>query len=167
MGRRIWAGLLAGVLAGVPALAAPLSEFGATVTRVVDGDSLWVRLEAGSPPLRLRLAGVDAPEICQPFGAASREALLARLALAGQQVRVRLLGRDSYERWLAQVRTVDGDVAAWLVGQGLAWNDGAFARQEHAARQQRLGVFAQSVPERPRDFRRRHGPCDTRRPSGQ
>lgn len=159
-------GLLVGVLAGAPVLAAPSSEFDATVTRVVDGDSLWVRPEAGAPPLRLRLVGVDAPEICQPHGAESRDALTARLALAGRQVRVRLLGRDSYERWLAQVRTADGDVAAWLVHQGLAWNDGAFARQEHAARRQRLGVFAQPEPERPRDFRRRHGPCDTRRSSG-
>lgn len=144
---------------GVVQAAEPPQGFEATVTRVVDGDSVWVRRDGASPPLRLRLRGVDAPEICQPHGRASRDALAAQLALQGQRVRVTLHGRDRYERWLAELHTGDGDVATWLVSQGLAWNDGPFAREERAARRQRLGLFAQRNPEQPRDFRHRHGPC--------
>lgn len=133
--------------------------FEARVVRVVDGDSLWVRPHADAPPLRLRLKGLDAPESCQAFGPQSREALAARLGLAGQRVWVQPVGRDSYERWLARVSTGEGDLGAWLVAQGLAWSDGAYRREETEARRQRRGLFAAEQPERPRDFRRRHGPC--------
>lgn len=159
MRRCFWVAVLAGSGWGVGQAAEPPQGFEATVTRVVDGDSVWVRRDGASPPLRLRLVGVDAPEICQTHGEASREALAVRLALAGYRVRVTLRGRDRYERWLAELRTGEGDVATWLVRQGHAWNDGPHARDEKAARGQRLGLFEQRNPERPRDFRRRHGPC--------
>lgn len=137
---------------------------GARVLRVVDGDSLWVRPPGGAP-LRLRLAGVDAPEICQRHGPQARDALNARLQ--GQTVRVTLQHRDTYDRWLARVDGPDGDVGAWLVGQGHAWsmrwrnNPGSYAVQESAARKARRGMFVEPRPEPPRDFRRRHGPCQT------
>ena len=136
----------------------------ARVIRVVDGDSLWVRPPTGAP-LRLRLSGVDAPELCQRHGPQSRDALAARVL--HQPLRVTLLHKDSYDRWLARLEGPDGneDVGAWLVGQGLAWamrwqnKPGAYAEQEAQARRARRGLFAESRPENPRDFRRRHGPC--------
>lgn len=135
---------------------------GAQVLRVVDGDSLWVRPRGGAP-LRLRLAGVDAPEVCQRHGLQAREALNAHLQ--GHRVRVTLQHRDTYNRWLARVDGPEGDVGAWLVGQGHAWsmrwqnNPGPYAVQESAARKARRGLFVEPRPELPRDFRRRHGPC--------
>lgn len=167
MHRHLWTGLVVlGLVGG--AAAQPTAGFDATVVRVVDGDSVWARRSgAASAPLRLRLVGVDAPEICQAHGPASRDALAARLALGGHRVQVRLLGQDRYGRWLAQLQTADGDVASWLVAQGLAWNDGAYARQERDAKRGRLGLFAQRDPEPPRDFRRRHGPCEVPRPSAE
>lgn len=147
------------------AVAAPAGWAEAQVLRVVDGDSLWVRPAAGGAPWRLRLRGLDAPEICQAHGRQARESLAAHLALGGQRVRVERLQRDHYNRWLARVQTTDGDVGAWLVGQGLAWSDGDYRRQEAMARAQRRGLFAQAQPERPRDFRRRHGPCEPPRPA--
>ena len=137
---------------------------GAQVLRVVDGDSLWVRPRGGAP-VRLRLAGVDAPEICQRHGPAARDALNSRLQ--GHPVRVTLQHRDTYNRWLARVEGPDGDVGAWMVSQGHAWsmrwrnNPGPYAVQESAARKARRGLFVEPRPEPPRDFRRRHGPCQT------
>ncbi|MDP3310892.1 MAG: thermonuclease family protein, partial [Polaromonas sp.] len=46
-----------------------------TVTRVSDGDTLWVRPAAGGKPLKVRIDGIDAPEICQAGGRAARKAL--------------------------------------------------------------------------------------------
>lgn len=135
---------------------------GAVVLRVVDGDSLWVHPPGGAP-LRLRMAGVDAPEICQRHGREARDALAARLQ--GKTVRVTLQHKDTYDRWLARVDGPDGDVGAWLVGQGHAWsmrwhnNPGPYAVQETAARKARRGLFKEAQPESPRDFRRRNGPC--------
>ena len=82
---------------------------GAVVLRVVDGDSLWVRPPGGAP-LRLRMAGVDAPEICQRHGREARDSLAARLQ--GKTVRVTLQHKDTYDRWLARVDGPDGDVGA-------------------------------------------------------
>lgn len=136
-----------------------------TVTWVTDGDTLWVRPDAGGRARKLRLQGVDAPESCQSGGAQARQALIA-LAL-NQRVSVQTHARDGWGRSLATVRLRDKggeDVAARMARQGWAWSygrgRGPYAEQEAAARQARQGVFAHAAePERPADFRRRHGPC--------
>lgn len=144
------------------ASAAPTQRLEARVLRVVDGDSLWVR-PLGGAPLRLRLHGIDAPEICQTHGSQAREALAARLQQ--HTVRVNLLAKDSYDRWLARVQDADGDVGAWMVSQGHAWTTrwqrqpGPYAQQEQQARHARRGLFGVARPEEPRAFRLRHGPC--------
>lgn len=98
----------------------------ATVVAVVDGDTIDVR-DAGVPQ-RVRLIGVDAPELHradelpQYLGAEARAAL-ARLLGAGQ---VRLIpdpaaGRDRFGRRLAYVETAQGiDVGCTLLEQGWA-----------------------------------------------
>jgi micrococcal nuclease len=101
-------------------------ETSATVTRVVDGDTVVVRTSAGSE--RVRYIGVDTPESVKPdtpvqcfaHAAASEN----RRLVEGQQVR--LVGdaeaHDRYGRTLAYVyRASDGlFVNAELVRQGYA-----------------------------------------------
>ncbi|MDQ7744838.1 thermonuclease family protein [Hydrogenophaga pseudoflava] len=135
----------------------------ARVTRVSDGDTLWVKPLAGGTYRKLRLDGVDAPEICQDDGVAAREALAARLL--DQTVTVTERRRDDYGRALVRLRHRNEDVAGWLVREGWAWSyrwrhsDGPFAIEEVLARKDRKGVFASVDAENPRDFRKRHGPC--------
>jgi endonuclease YncB( thermonuclease family) len=142
---------------------AATSSWLGTVTHVTDGDTLWVQPVRGGAARKIRLDGVDAPEICQAFGETSRR-LLAQHVL-GQQVRVSGRRRDDYDRLLARVYRHEQDVGRWLVIQGLAWSHhyrrdtGPYARQEAQARAQRRGLFSQAAPERPRDFRQRHGNC--------
>lgn len=142
--------------------------FMARVTYVTDGDTLWVQPEDGSATRKLRLQGIDAPEICQTGGDTARQALRA-LVLA-QRVQVRVRARDDYGRGLAQIQLGSKDVAATLVRAGHAWSyrwrnsPGPYAAQEALARQARLGLFAVSQPELPRDFRKRHGPCNQAKP---
>jgi endonuclease YncB( thermonuclease family) len=71
------------------------------VTHVSDGDTVWVQPLQGGEAHKVRLVGIDAPEICQPWGPQSRAALHA--ALQGQVVEVRARTRDSYGRLLAQL----------------------------------------------------------------
>lgn len=138
-------------------------SFTGRVDRVADGDTLWVRPDAGGPPVKLRLEGIDAPEICQPGGAAS-SAWLSQLAMH-QRVRVVVNRRDDYGRGLARVYLKDEDVAARMVRSGHAWSYrwrrslGPYATDEQQARRSRLGVFALASAELPRDFRKRHGSC--------
>ncbi|WP_251140600.1 thermonuclease family protein [Rhodoferax sp. U11-2br] len=130
---------------------------------VSDGDTLWVEPEAGGAPRKLRLLGVDAPELCQSGGVAAREAL--RVLVLQRRLRVQVKYLDDYGRGLARIAVGGQDVAEVMVRQGWAWSSrwrrslGPYAEQEAQARQARLGVFAQPSPELPRDFRRRHGSC--------
>lgn len=140
-------------------------SWAAVVTYVVDGDSVWVRSVQGRSRVKLRLLGIDAPEICQSQGAEARQALSAMALNRPVQVTVR--ARDRYGRALATVeRAEDGlDLSHAMVTSGWAWADrfrrqqAALEQDEGVARAQRRGVFRQSDAEPPADFRRRHGPC--------
>jgi micrococcal nuclease len=99
----------------------------ATVTRVVDGDT--VELTIGGQTERVRLVGLDAPESVSPtvpeqcYGAeASRS--LRELLPAGTEVRLErdVEARDRYGRLLLYLyRAEDGlFVNQWLIASGLA-----------------------------------------------
>lgn len=72
--RGIWPGLLLLlVVTGLPATAETLSG---KVVGVHDGDTLTL-LVAGNRPVKVRLAGMDAPELNQPYGQQAKQALSA------------------------------------------------------------------------------------------
>lgn len=131
------------------------------VSHVTDGDTLWLRPASG-PPVQVRLQGLDAPEICQPFGRQARQALAARVL--HRTVRISVRARDKYHRSVGTLSLEGEDVGAWLVAGGFAWSaryrgrDGPYARQELSARQGRIGLWAGHAVE-PRVFRQRHGSC--------
>jgi micrococcal nuclease len=145
------------------ALESSTQTFDARVSRVVDGDTLWVKPLSGGPFRKLRLEGLDAPEICQKGGGAARQALALRVL--NQVVAVRVRTHDDYGRALAQVQHQGADVGAALVQDGLAWTSrwhrtpGMYAAEESQARAARKGVFAEGATETPWAFRRRYGPC--------
>ena len=112
----VW--VLAWVLAVPGGASAQGASFEARVTRVSDGDSLWVRPLDGGAPRRVRLQGIDAPEICQPGGRAARDALAARLERA--TVTVRPQAEDDYGRQLAVIVWRGEDINRWLVREGWA-----------------------------------------------
>lgn len=145
------------------ALAGDSSVYAARVKRVFDGDTLWVQPATGGRWRKLRLDGVDAPEICQRAGVASRDALAAQLV--DRPVTVRERARDTYGRGLVVIEREGRDMNAWLVRSGWAWasrwrGQGPYTRDEDGARRAQHGLWAgDEAPEAPRDFRRRHGPC--------
>jgi micrococcal nuclease len=153
--------VLAFVLVACPALAVDL--FTGIVTHVSDGDTLWVAPDDGGAPRKLRIDGIDAPEICQAGGMAAREAL-ARQVLR-RRVAVAVRRHDDYGRGLAQVQRGPEDVGALMVREGQAWsyryrnNPGMYAAEERLARSLRHGLFMADLPERPGAFRKRHGSC--------
>jgi endonuclease YncB( thermonuclease family) len=150
--------VLLALLAIAPAGAGTLHG---VVSHVTDGDTLWVR-PPGSPPVQVRIQGLDAPEICQPFGQQARDALAERVL--HRPVRVSTRARDMYQRSVGTVSLDGQDVGAWLVAHGFAWSAryrgraGPYAQEEARARQARLGLWARGAVE-PRSFRKRHGSC--------
>ncbi|WP_423455176.1 thermonuclease family protein [Ottowia sp. VDI28] len=137
----------------------------AEVTYVVDGDSIWVRSEDGGKRRKLRLDGIDAPEICQTHGPEARAAM--RELAQDQLVRITVRAYDRYGRGIATVRRMadDVDIASALATQGWAWSEsfrgrqGKYWREEAQARKGAMGLFSRRQPETPAEFRKRHGPC--------
>lgn len=138
-------------------------SFTGTVSHVADGDTLWVVPDAGGSARKLRIDGIDAPEICQAAGETSRD-VLAQRALH-QRVLVVVRRHDVYGRGLARIQLSGRDLGGQMVRTGQAWSyrwrrdAGPYANEEAVARQSRIGLFANSQPELPRDFRKRHGSC--------
>jgi len=80
---------------------------------VIDGDTIDIKGH------RIRLAGIDAPELDQPYGLVSKRALIK--LCANQDVRAVFHGADEYQRAVATCYLPDGrDLSAELVKVGLA-----------------------------------------------
>lgn len=135
-------------LAFLAALALTLPAAAQTGTpRAVDGDTLAF----GSA--RVRLHGIDAPEISQTCrdergaewhcGRAARAAL-ARIVRSGETVCVRV-DRDRYGRTVARCTVRGRDVSAEMVRDGMAEAyrrySTAYVREESAARIARRGIW--------------------------
>ena len=133
------------------------------VTHVSDGDTVWVQPAAGGAAFKVRVLGIDAPEICQVWGPQSRLAL--QQVVQGQWVDVQGRSTDSYGRLLAQLSRQGQDVGAWMVANGHAWSyryqkqAGLYDAQQALAQSQRAGLFADTSAVQPRWFRRRFGSC--------
>lgn len=144
-------------------VAAQAEFFFARATAVPDGDTLWVQPEAGGAARKLRLQGIDAPEICQAGGVAARDSL--RLLVLEQRLQIQANAQDDYGRTLVRIQINGQDLGETLVRRGQAWSYrwrrslGPYAQQETLARLARKGLFASPDAELPRDFRRRHGSC--------
>ena len=138
-------------------------ELSGQVTHVVDGDSLYLQTAPGAAPLEIRLAGIDAPEGCQPGGADAKTALAG--FVLGKTVSARVEGHDVYGRTLARVAAGEVDVNKRMVVEGQAWSirtkwdRGPYVAQEKVAKALHRGVHATGDAIVPADFRKRNGPC--------
>ena len=146
--------------------AATPRSLSATVERVSDGDTV-VAITANQTKLRLRLLGIDAPEIAhgkkpgQPLGEEAR-GYLASL-LEGKRVRVEAFGADRYRRILAFVWLGDLNVNLEMLRRGLAemyrgTKCAAYCREteqvEATARRERVGMWSLGAQyESPATFR--------------
>lgn len=129
------------------------------VVGVSDGDTLRVRCEeAGRFQERtVRLAEIDAPEKRQAFGTVSRQAL-SELCF-GQRATVQVEGRDRYGRMVAHVGCRGVDASESQVSAGMAWaytrylKDPHIKALENQARQARAGLWSESTPVPPWEWR--------------
>lgn len=132
--------------------------FDAVVVAVHDGDTISVR--TGATTRRLRLIGIDCPEVRQPFSARAKR--FTSDLVFGRTVRVEGHGLDRYDRLLARVRVDGTDVNEALVRAGMAWQyafgtpDLVLAEAERTARASRTGLWADPDPVPPWRWRREH-----------
>jgi endonuclease YncB( thermonuclease family) len=127
------------------------------VIAITDGDTLKI-LTAGNVQYKVRLDGIDAPEKTQDFGNRAKEAL-SNLCF-GKTVTVISSGTDKYGRTLGTIILDDNiNVNASMVKSGYAWhykqysNDSTLAKLENEARSAKVGLWSQSNPTPPWNYR--------------
>jgi len=149
---------IVGILCACPPMLRAESE---TVTGKVvgvhDGDSITV-LAAENVQIKVRLEGIDAPELKQPFSTQSKEAMSDMVF--GKVVTLQVSGKDRYGRTLAVVM-VDGlNANLELVRRGLAWRferysqDAALLAAQNEAKAAKRGLWADSEPVPPWEWRK-------------
>lgn len=135
------------------------SSSGACTGRVVgisDGDTIKVMCEGLET--KVRLDQVDAPEKAQAFGSKAKQVLSD--LIFGKVVRLEISGTDRYGRTLATVWLADRDINRELIRAGYAWaylkylRDESLSKEEGQARSTQRGLWADSDPQPPWEFRR-------------
>ena len=145
---------------GFPATAETLTG---RVVGVHDGDTL-TQLVDGRQQVKVRLAGIDAPELAQPYGQQAKQALSG--LVFGKEARVESAGPDRYGRTLGTVFVGAVNVNAALVEQGAAWvyrqypHDPMLPGLESQAQTAKRGLWALQSDQRcpPWDWRHKD-PC--------
>ncbi len=139
------------------------------ITRVVDGDTVWFVREGASKPMKIRLEGIDAPEICQDFGPEARSFLSERVL--NREVEAKLRAVDDWGRHIGKVFDRGADIGQRMVRDGMAWSlrykwdRGPYMPDERMAESLHRGLHAGGKAEMPRDFRKRNGTCHTEGPA--
>ena len=131
-----------------------------TVTRVSDGDAIWVTDSAGKH--KIRLDKIDAPESDQVFGKEAAQYL--KDLVYGEEVEVRWAAKDKYGRILGIVylKRENGmvEVNLTMVKNGCAWHYSyhdktpAYAEAEKDARKNRRGLWTSDSPVNPYRWRK-------------
>lgn len=141
--RSVLVATLAVFLAGAPAAAAILTG---EVVRVKDGDSLMLYRPDVKRTSEVRLAGIDAPELAQPWGLQARSAL--RRKVEGRTVRVEVTDRDRYGRLVARLWVGPTYVNSYMAQHGHAWafdrylKDRRIRDAQTLARREKRGLWA-------------------------
>jgi endonuclease YncB( thermonuclease family) len=159
--------LIGGLLGAVGANAETPRVLQGTVERVSDGDTL-VALADNATKLRIRLLGIDAPEIPhgskpgQPLGDEAR--LHLERLVSHKTVRIESFGPDVYKRLLAVIWVGTVNVNVEMVRAGLAEiykgaRCQAYCRElkdaEARAQRERAGMWALERYESPAAYRKR------------
>ena len=116
----------------------------ARVLRVVDGDSITVKVD--QTKYRIRLAEIDAPELDQAWGAESKAAL--RKKLQNEEVALEVIDVDRYSRLVARVFLNGRHINREMISEGHAWvyleylRDESLVPPEAEAREKKLGLWA-------------------------
>ncbi|MBC7619518.1 MAG: thermonuclease family protein [Candidatus Saccharibacteria bacterium] len=132
------------------------------ISGVTDGDTVTL-LDAQNMRYKLRLAGIDAPEMRMPFGVQAKQFLEKRLL--NKKVVALITKQDRYGRDIATLLLAGEDINLQLIQAGLAWHYTKYAREqtdesaarysnaERKARMQSVGLWQADSPQSPWDWR--------------
>ncbi|EJN8353585.1 thermonuclease family protein [Salmonella enterica] len=135
------------------------AEIQGKVIRVLDGDTIEILQD--KTPVRIRLANIDAPEKKQAFGRWSANQLKG--LVAALPVTVTYTQTDRFGRIIGRVFTANGTEAnRFMVQSGAACfydkynSDNSLPALQRAAQDQKRGLWADSNPVPPWEWRHKH-----------
>ena len=126
------------------------------VVGVSDGDTIKV-LKDGKQ-VKIRLASIDCPEKGQPYGKAAKK--FTAEMVAGKIVKIWETDTDRYGRIVGFVFVGDRNLNKELLSAGLAWHykhysrDPELAKLEFKAKSARIGLWSETDPIPPWEYRR-------------
>jgi micrococcal nuclease len=140
------------------ALSAQAETFSAKVIVVMDGDTVMVLRDGHKT--KIRLANIDAPEKDQPFGKQSRDSL--QEMVGKEQVQIDSQAVDQYGRVVGLVSLHGRNINQEQVQRGMAWEyshyhaDKTYTGLQSDAQQARRGLWSQTSPQAPWQWRKLH-----------
>jgi len=129
------------------------------VVGVHDGDTI-TGLDDSRTQYKIRLDAIDAPELGQPFGQASKKALSEKVF--GKDVVVIPKTKDKYGRTVGHILIDGRDVNLLMLEEGMAWHythydhNARLSRAEDEARATKKGLWADGDPVPPWEWRKEH-----------
>lgn len=128
------------------------------ITRVSDGDTV-VLTDTKSKRHKIRLDGIDAPEIGQPFGYEAKD-FVEKLVL-NKDVKVKIIGVDQYNRILGIVYTGGININEELLSNGLAWQyhfnkNSEYEKLVQQAKKNRINIWSDNNSLDPYTWRKRN-----------
>ena len=142
-------------------LLAPLKTISGNVITVHQGDTFTIQSVPPNEKLyKVRLSNIDTPEIKQPFGLQAKE--FATNRIFGKEIQVKYNMIDFYGRLVGSMVLPQGDVLnEELVRAGLAWHyrvipspSRLLERLQYEAWEKKMGIWIESFPMPPWEFRR-------------
>lgn len=125
------------------------------IIKIYDGDTITA-LTSQKEKIKIRLYGIDAPELKQPFGKASKRHLID--LISNKSLNINAKGKDKYGRTLAVLYSGDQDINAQMVIDGYAWAYDKFSKDYVAFQQNaqslKKGLWIDKDVVHPSDFRR-------------
>lgn len=130
--------------------------------RIIDGDT-FIAIDDKDNEIKVRMAGIDAPENKQVFGQDATDYLTV---LLHEPFVLRIWDTDRYDREIATVLVHDQDINQIMVQDGFAWacsdykSGPSYAEDQNTAREERRGLWNQKSTLPPWYFRKINGHGD-------
>lgn len=130
-----------------------------TSYRVIDGDSLKVISEQYQQPITIRLAGIDCPEIDQPWGINATDAL-SHILGGTEKLSMVTDSTDRYGRPVVTLKRGELNLNLWLIESGNCWCYPRYSKgtdycsAQEKARANKLGLWRKEVPIPPWNWRK-------------